>query len=252
MKLPVLFFCHAAPTLALDTQAGAEFAAWGASLTTPKLGLVVSAHWEHHPLSLGHSGSHQELLYDFFGFPEELYQVQYPAPGGASWMPRLETVLGPLGRVEGRHLDHGVWVPLVHFWPLADVPILQLSLPKSFSNKALLQLGQALAPLRNEGVMIITSGALTHNLRRIDWSNRQGPEAWAVEFEDWAMQALQRIDVEALCQPEQCPAYAMAHPTADHYRPLLVALGAAGQDPLQSQIQGWEMGSFSRRNLQWG
>lgn len=249
--MPVLFLCHAAPTLALDAHAGAEFAAWGASLPKPQLGLVISAHWEHCPLSLGHSGNHQELLYDFFGFPEELYKLQYPAPGGAEWIPRLEAALGPLGRVEGRHLDHGVWVPLLHLWPLADVPLLQLSLPKSFSNKALVQLGQHLSPLRDEGVMILASGALTHNLSRLDWSNRQGPEAWATEFETWALQALQANNLEALCQPEQCPAYNLAHPTADHYRPLLVALGASQGEPMRSPIQGWEMGSFSRRNLQW-
>src|SRR5687767_2015172 len=153
--MPSLFVGHGAPLLAVDSVLGEPLRQLGRQLRRPRAILAVSAHWEESPLTLG-TTEQRELIYDFSGFPEELYRVRYPAPGAPWLADRIEALLPdrPPKRSQ-RGLDHGVWTPLVHLYPDADVPVLQLSMPRSDSADALFELGKALAPLRDEGVLIL-------------------------------------------------------------------------------------------------
>ncbi|MEZ4220257.1 MAG: class III extradiol ring-cleavage dioxygenase [Polyangiaceae bacterium] len=251
--MPVLFLAHGAPTLALDAEKGAPFAAWGRALPQPRALLVLSAHWTISGPTLGTTTSKQ-LVYDFYGFPEELYRVRYAAPGAPDAARRVAELFGSGGlpRDESRGLDHGVWVPLVHMFPKADVPVLQLSLPIEESPSALFELGKRLAPLRREGILIAGSGNLTHNLRRID-PRATHPAPWAEEFDKWCEETLNKADVDALVQfRTRAPAVRENHPTDEHFLPLLVAAGAAAGEKARFPVEGFEYGNLSRRSVQLG
>ena len=229
-RAPVLFVSHGAPTLALDRVRGADFRRLGASLGRPSAVLVVSAHWEQAPPSLG-TTSARELLYDFGGFPDELRRIRYPAPPAAALAEDLVRRLPELARVETRGHDHGVWVPLLHMFPAADVPVLQLSLPSRWDPARTLALGRALAPLRNEGVVVLGSGGMVHNLGALDWRDRSPPPQWALDFEGHVRAALETGDADSVVEfRDRAPAARLAHPTDEHFLPLLVAMGAGGDD----------------------
>jgi 4,5-DOPA dioxygenase extradiol len=214
---------------------------------------MVSAHWEQRPVTLGATRS-VPLVYDFYGFPERYYETSYPAPGAPELAARVRDLL----RGEGiacaddpeRGLDHGAYVPLVAMYPGADVPVLQVSMPV-LDPEELFDLGRALAPLRDEGVLVFGSGFLTHNMA---FAFRPGIPAWAREFDAWAAEALSRFDVDALKDFQaRAPAARMALPTWEHYAPLLVALGAvAAERPRVSfPITGfWMEGAFTKRSVQ--
>ena len=251
--LPTLFIGHGAPTLALDAHKGADFRRWGEALGRPRALLVVSAHWERAPVSIG-TVDKRALMYDFGGFPRPLYEVQYDAPGAPDLADRVAALIGPeLRRDPERPLDHGVWVPLVHLYPAADVPVLQLSLPSRWPAERLYQLGRALAPLRREGVLIVGSGNVTHNLRALA-PEGSPPAGWAVEHDQWVAEVLSAGDVDALlAYRERAPALRQNHPTEEHLLPLLVAAGAwAGEGGARFPITGWEHGNLSRRSAQLG
>jgi 4,5-DOPA dioxygenase extradiol len=253
--MPVGFMAHGAPTLALDAERGADFRRWGAALAKPSALLVVSAHWESAPVSIGTTET-RALLYDFHGFQDPLYQVRYPAPGAPELAARVAALLGDgVRREPARALDHGVWVPLVHMFPDAGVPVLQLSMPSTLGSKQLFLLGQRLAPLRDEGVLLLGSGNLTHNLGRLDWGGNGGTPAWAAEFDAWIAGVLVRHDFDALVDyREKAPALRQNHPTEEHLQPLLVVAGAAsaGTPPVSFPVRGFEFGSLSRRSVQLG
>jgi 4,5-DOPA dioxygenase extradiol len=253
IQLPVGFVAHGAPTLALDAVKGAPFRDWGAGLPRPKAILVVSAHFERAPLTIG-ATEQTPLVYDFSGFPEELYRVQYNAPGAPWLAQRVRALLqGHEVHESARGLDHGVWTPLVHIAPSADVPVLQLSMPYNYTPSQLFEVGRLLAPLRREGVFILASGNLVHNLRLVDFSERSAPPSWASEFDDWIRDVLIKKDWDRLMQyPTAAPAVNVAHPTAEHLRPILVAAGAAADDEVKFVLEGWEYGSLSRRTVQFG
>lgn len=252
--MPSIFVAHGAPFLAVDPQRGEPLVRWGEALPRPSAILAVSAHWEDAPLALGATLT-RELVYDFSGFPEELYRVRYPAPG-APWLARrvLELLGGRTVLGGDRGLDHGVWTPLVHLYPDADVPVLQLSMPATGSAGDLFELGRSLAPLRAEGVLILGSGNLVHNLRRVDWGGGGAPPpSWAAAFDAWIADVLSRRDWDALVDyRSRAPQLALAHPTEEHLRPLLVVAGAAADEPVRFTLEGWEMGSLSRRSVQFG
>lgn len=254
--MPALFVAHGAPMLLDDAGWMAELAAWSGAMAKPRAILVVSAHWEERPVTLGATET-VPLVYDFYGFAPKYYQTQYRAPGSPWLAERVRGLLSPHQKVEQearRGLDHGAYVPLVAMYPDADVPVLQMSLP-TLDAKELHALGRALAPLRGEGVLIMGSGFLTHNMRAIDWSGKNPPPSWASEFDLWAKETLARGDVDALLDyRKRAPGAAMSLPTVEHFVPAIVAQGAASVSPgsVRFPIEGFWMGSFTRRSVQFG
>jgi 4,5-DOPA dioxygenase extradiol len=251
--MPVIFVAHGAPVLLDDAAWMAELAAWAQAMPRPKSILMVSAHWEKRPATFGATRT-VPLVYDFYGFPQHYYQTKYPAPGAPELAARVRDLLGqakmPVADDSERGLDHGAYVPLVAMYPEADVPVLQISMPGLDAN-ALFELGRAVAPLRDEGVLVLGSGFLTHNMR---YAFRPGIPEWAREFDAWAADALARFDVDALIDfQSRAPAARMALPTWEHYAPLLVAAGAVAKVRPQVvfPITGWWMdGAFTRRSVQ--
>ena len=254
-KMPVIFAAHGAPTLLDDVVWMAELAAWAHTMPRPASILMVSAHWEQAPARLGATAT-VPLLHDFAGFPAHYYETRYPAPGAPALADRVRGALRghgiPVADEPARGLDHGAYVPLVAMYPDATIPVLQLSMP-SLDPHELLRLGRALAPLRDEGVLVFGSGFLTHNMR---FAFRPGTPGWAREFDDWAARAIADLDVDALVDFERrAPAARTALPTTEHYAPLLVALGAAADERprVTFPITGWWMnGAFTKRSVQFG
>jgi 4,5-DOPA dioxygenase extradiol len=253
--MPVVFAAHGAPILLDDELWVAELGAWARAMPRPRSILMVSAHWESRPTTLGATRT-VPLVYDFYGFPERYFQTKYPSPGAPELAARVRELLQAsdiaVSEDPARGLDHGAYVPLVAMYPEADVPVLQVSMP-GLDPHALLELGRALAPLRQEGVLIFGSGFLTHNL---SFAFKPGTPAWAREFDAWAADALQRLDVDALVDfQSRAPAVELALPTWEHYAPVLVTVGAV-VDPRSAvsfPITGWWMdGAFTRRSVQFG
>lgn len=253
--LPALYIGHGAPPLLDDPVWSGELAAWARDLPRPTAVLIVSAHWESAPLTL--SASSAPLVYDFGGFDPKYYRMTYETPDAsalaqrvAAMMPRTETV----HQHTARGLDHGAWVPLRIMYPEADIPVLQMSLPTHDPGR-LMELGRRLRPLRDEGVLIVGSGFLTHGLPfltefRID----AAVPGWSSDFDAWAADALARGDVDELASfRDRAPGLPYAHPTVEHYSPLFVTLGAATDPatPAQQVIDGFWMG-LSKRSLQVG
>jgi 4,5-DOPA dioxygenase extradiol len=249
-RLPAAFVGHGSPMTALDAAKGGAWTRWAASWPKPKAVLVVSAHWERAPATIGATTT-VPLIYDMVGFPEALYRVRYPAPGAPKLADRVQRILGAVGPVrrdEARGLDHGAWVPLRWLYPDADVPVLPLSLP-SQDPRQLVTTGRRLAPLRDEGVLVLGSGNLVHNLGRLGRDGTPTP-SWAKEFDEWCAGALARKDVDALVDwQRRAPAPRQAHPTAEHLNPVLVVAGAGFDDSaaVRFPITGFEGSSVSRR-----
>ncbi len=254
-RMPVVFAAHGAPVLLDDRAWMAELAAWARAMPRPTSILMVSAHWEQRPTTLGAIRT-VPLVYDFFGFPARYYQTKYPAPGAPDLAARVRELLRekemPVADDPERGLDHGAYVPLVAMYPGADVPVLQMSIP-GLAPDGLVSLGRVLAPLRDEGVLIFGSGFLTHNMR---YAFKPGTPTWAREFDDWAKDALSRLDVEVLKNFQtRAPAAQMALPTWEHYAPVLVAAGAVEDERPKTTfpIAGWWMGgAFTKRSVQFG
>jgi 4,5-DOPA dioxygenase extradiol len=253
LKMPVIFAAHGAPVLLDDPQWMAQLASWARAIPKPKGILMVSAHWDASPTTIGATQT-VPLVYDFYGFPSRYYETQYPAPGAPQLASRVRILLEE-NRFDvvdepERGLDHGAYVPLVAMYPDADVPVLQISMP-GLDAARLFRLGNALAPLREEGILVFGSGFLTHNM---SFAFRPGTPVWAKEFDAWAAEALSRLDVDALVDFEvRAPAPRMALPSWEHYAPVLVAAGVvAGQGPRVSfPITGWWMGgAFTKRSVQ--
>jgi 4,5-DOPA dioxygenase extradiol len=192
------------------------------------------------------------VIHDFGGFPEELYRLDYLATGDPLLAGRLGKALCA-DLDANRPLDHGAWVPLRWMFPAANIPVLQLSLPRPRDPLALLRLGEALRPFRDEGVLIIGSGGLVHNLGRLDWEGQDAPEPWAAEFEAWVMLGLDTLaprELAANCT--RAPHFSDAVPTSEHFDPLHVCLGAieAGTPP-ETLFAGWQLRNLSLRCLKW-
>ncbi|GAA1117455.1 MULTISPECIES: dioxygenase family protein [Kitasatospora] len=253
-RMPTLYLSHGAPPLADDPVWPGQLAAWSADLPRPTAILMVSAHWEEAPLALGATTT-VPLVYDFWGFPEHYYRVQYAAPGApalADGVRKLLRTAGmPVQDIPDRGLDHGAYVPLVEMFPDADVPVLQVSLP-TLDPQRLMEIGRRLAPLRDEGVLIVGSGFFTHNLRALSTDGRVS--SVMAEFDDWGRRALEAKDVDALLDFEhKAPAGRFAHPRTEHFAPLFVTLGA-GEAELGTQrsvIDGFWMG-LAKRSVQIG
>jgi len=251
--MPVGFVGHGNPLNVVMKERSAPWRRWAAAIPRPAAVLTISAHWEDAPVTFGSERDHDQLLYDFFGFPEFMYRLRYPAPGAPGLAERVEKLLAPhmpVARTE-RRIDHGAWVPLLHMFPEADVPVLQISMPMLMTEAELYDLGGELAPLRDEGVFILATGNLVHDLRHANLAEDVAPPEYAVEFDRWVAAALDRRDDRALEDwREAAPDALRSHPSAEHYRPLLVAAGAARNEPARFPVEGFEHGTIARRCVQ--
>ena len=255
MRPSVLYLSHGAPPLVDDGLWVSQLAAWAADLPTPKAILVVSAHWEAAPLTIGSTTAETPLTYDFWGFPQHYYDITYDAPGAPALASAIESLIPdgePVAHNPDRRLDHGAYVPLTVMYPAADIPVLQISMP-TLDPQRLLGLGERLRPLRDEGVLLIGSGFTTHGLPFLD---DPSPDAaapgWSVEFDSWAAERFATGDLDGLVDfRNKAPGMPYAHPTIEHFAPLFVALGASadpGQVPTQV-VDGYWMG-LAKRSIQ--
>jgi 4,5-DOPA dioxygenase extradiol len=249
---PVVFVSHGAPTAALEddpyTRALAEL---GSTLARPQAVVVVSAHWQARETTPRTTGADRpETIHDFGGFPDELHRMVYPCRGAPELAARIAQTLG--GAVDpGRGLDHGVWVPLHLMFPYADVPVVELALPRSAGASDFLAAGRALAPLRDEGVLLVGSGGMVHNLGQIDFgvAGHGNVSPWARGFDRWATDRLRHGDLPALLDFErQGPDAGTAHPTPEHFLPLFFTLGAGKGAPFWIH-EGFRYGSLSLRSF---
>ncbi|HRQ64490.1 MAG TPA: class III extradiol ring-cleavage dioxygenase [Xanthomonadaceae bacterium] len=240
--LPSVFVSHGAPTFAIEPGlAGAQLRALGRALGKPGAILVVSPHWMTPGVEVT-AAARPETVHDFGGFPRVLYAIQYPVPGAPQLGARAAQVLHSRGIAASldtrRGLDHGVWAPLLHLYPDADVPVVQVSIPFDTDEAKAFELGRALAPLAEEGVLIVGSGSLTHNLYEFRIGEVQAA-AYAREFAAWIRQAVMDGDMERLVQAlKRAPHAARAHPTTEHFLPLLVAAGAASTPTPATVLDG--------------
>jgi 4,5-DOPA dioxygenase extradiol len=256
--LPTLFLSHGSPMHAVSPGAvGDAWAALGRRLPRPKAVLIASAHWETSVAML--SGSPKPAtIHDFGGFPKVLYAIQYPADGAPALAERAVALLKQAGITAGidgcRGLDHGAWVPLRWMYPDADVPVVQLAVQPARGAAHHLALGAALAPLRDEGVLIVGSGHATHNLR--DWMAHRSaqPLAYAEAFSTWLRATLVAHDTRALLDyRERAPDATRAHPTEEHWLPLYVAYGAAGEGASVTRVvDGYENGALALDSFLFG
>lgn len=241
-RQPTLFVSHGAPTFALEPGlAGQRLRELGQALQRPAAVLVVSPHWMTPAARVG-TAARPQTIHDFGGFDPALDGLRYPAPGHPELAQRAIEVLRAAGwpahADERRGLDHGAWVPLMHLWPQAGVPVFQVSLPAPLDAESAWAFGAALAPLANEGVLIVGSGSLTHNLYEFRMEQGTG-ERYATEFAHWMREAVASGDCERLqFALERAPHARRAHPTAEHFWPLLVAAGAAASRRPATVIDG--------------
>lgn len=238
--LPSVFVSHGSPMHALQPgPAGEAWKALGRRLPKPHAILIASAHWETSlPMLTG--STKPETIHDFYNFPEPLYRLRYPVPGAPEVAQRAQALLRNAGysaAIDGcRGLDHGAWTPLLYAYPEHDVPVVQISVQPALGPRHHVQLGRAVRPLAEEGVLIIGSGHMTHNLR--DWARGAGkPEPYAREFSEWVRSALENRDYEALVDyRSRSPHGARAHPTEEHFLPLFFAVGAAPEHAKPERI----------------
>lgn len=252
-RMPALYLGHGAPPLLDDPVWSGQLAALAGTIERPRAILIVSAHWEAAPLTL--SASRAPLVYDFWGFEQRFYEMTYDTPDAtalAHSVARLMPPGHPIHQHTSRGLDHGAWVPLRIMYPDADIPVLQLSLPTQ-DPETLLEIGRRLRPLRDDGVLIIGSGFLTHGLPFLTDPRLDAPApTWSAEFDAWAAEALARGNVDELANfATRAPGMPYANPTVEHYAPLFVTLGAAtdASVPGDQVIDGFWMG-LSKRSLQ--
>lgn len=252
-RMPVLFVGHGSPMNAVEDNVWSRsFRALARELPRPKAVLAVSAHW-YVAGTFTTPQARPETLHDFGGFPDALYDVRYPAPGDPALARRAVQLLAGRGAAlrDDWGLDHGTWSVLVHLLPAADVPVVQLSLDGRLPADAHLAMGRALAPLRDEGVLILGSGNVVHNLRHAFAAQRRGetaPPAWARAFDGQVAAALEAHDAGALVRLLETDEGRLAAPTPDHYLPLLYAAGAAAPgDRVRFPIEGFDWGSLSMR-----
>jgi 4,5-DOPA dioxygenase extradiol len=254
MTMPAIYLGHGAPPLLDDQKWMGELAAWADELPRPTSILIVSAHWESAPLGIGSTQPAAPLIYDFGGFDPKYYRLQYPSPGAPDLAEKVAALMPDREQVAftNRGLDHGAYVPLMAMYPQADIPVLQVSLP-TLDPDRLIDLGRRLRPLRDEGVLIVGSGFLTHGLPFLrDFRVDAPPPGWSAEFDAWAAEAFANGDIEALANFwHTAPGMPYAHPTVEHFAPLFVTLGASTnpEDPALQTITGFFLG-LSKRSIQ--
>jgi 4,5-DOPA dioxygenase extradiol len=230
-KQPTLFISHGAPDFVLtDHIAKRTLSQLGQTLASPKAIIIISAHWTNSPIGITSATSHR-MIYDFSGFPEALYQIHYPAIGDPALAIQISQQLEASGFSvnldQERGLDHGAWIPLMLIYPAAAIPVIQISLPRGSLREAA-KLGEALTPFREQGMLIIGSGGSVHNLRAM---NREGrTDVWAKKFEYWLQQNVEGNRFDRVINPKQfTPLFDQAHPTPEHFTPLIIAWAAGNK-----------------------
>jgi len=258
-RQPALFLAHGSPMSGLggDDHAAA-LRSYGERASGVKAIVIVSAHWQvSRPLRIT-AWDHAPLLYDFGGFPEELYRLTYPAPGDPGLAARVARTLVAEGQATRfdteRGLDHGAWVPLRLAWPDAKAPVLELSMP--FVNpQEMFQLGRALRPLRDDGFLVAGSGGIVHNLRKVHLEDKSAPvDGWAAQFDAWVAQQVGERNLDALLAYRSAGPHArLSVPTTEHFDPLFVTMGAAFPDEEVVPIfEGFQYGNLSMRSFAFG
>jgi 4,5-DOPA dioxygenase extradiol len=252
--LPTLYISHGAPPLFEDSAWMTELHHWARSLPKPRAILIISAHWESAPLSITSTQAGTDLVDDFGGFDPMYYRMRYDTPDADDLARLVLATLPDTATVHehrSRGLDHGAWVPLKVMYPDADIPVLQLSIPTHDVTR-LLALGARLRTLREQGVLVIGSGFMTHGLPYIDWRNPANVPDWSADFDAWAADALARGDVDELAAfRTRAPGMPYAHPTVEHFTPMFVTLGAATDSsaPVSTTIDGYFIG-LAKRSFQ--
>ncbi|MBM3546937.1 MAG: dioxygenase [Alphaproteobacteria bacterium] len=254
-RIDPIFVSHGAPTLAAPRLPGEHEVARrlseiGKAMPQPKAIVVASAHWSTTDPRVGGS-ERPSTVHDYSGFPEDLYKLSYPAPGAPDIARRVTDLVSEVGfsvaMVPAQGLDHGVWVPLRHMFPAADIPVVPLSIQAQLDPAHHFVLGRALQPLTEEGVLVLGSGGAVHNLRELAWKGGGTTDPWAQGFDEWLAQTLAAGRLEdAVAVSLKAPEYRRAHPTSEHLLPLYVALGAAGAKAKGEALhRGFALGNLS-------
>jgi 4,5-DOPA dioxygenase extradiol len=253
-RLPALFIGHGSPMNAIEDNRHTR--AWqqiGASMPRPAAILMVSAHWYTNGTGVT-AMREPRTIHDFYGFPPELFAIRYPAPGAPALAQRVQTLLEPVSVTEDHEwgLDHGAWSVLVRMFPSANIPVVQLSIDASQPAEFHYRLGQQLAVLRDEGVMLMGSGNVVHNLRLLDWHATGEGLPWATEFNERIRNAITSGDHQAAINYGTDEAARLSVPTPEHYLPLLYVLGASAGERAAFPTDGIELGSISMLSVQYG
>lgn len=253
--MPVIFVGHGSPMNAIeDNQWSQAYARLRDLVPPPSAILAISAHWYTHG-SYVTDDAQPETIHDFYGFPDALYQITYPAPGDRELAKQIQKTLGE-SRVKASSdwgLDHGIWTVLHWMYPQAEIPVLQLSIDRSLNARQHYELGRSLAELRRQGVLILASGNIVHNLQDAFTQMRQGTNHtpdWARWFDEETASAIRHHDLDQLLEIVETPQGKLAHPTSEHWLPLLYAMGAAyDSQQISFPIEGFDLGSISMRSV---
>lgn len=254
MMMPVVFAGHGSPLHALANNPYTQMLSrLGNRLLRPKAILAISAHWMTSGTKIT-ADAHPKTIHDFYGFPDALFKVQYPAPGSKDLVMKVQSLIPETELNSEWGYDHGTWAVLRHMYPKADIPVAQLSFDPRQSCAHHFRLGQRLAPLREEGILILGSGNIVHNLRAIKWQENAPPDAQAVTFDHWVKERLKNRDFEALqSEIRSKPEGAWSVPTWDHYHPLMYVLGAVhASDELTFEFDEIQNASIAMRTLTFG
>lgn len=255
-RMPVLFVGHGSPMNALTTNKWTEVLNHlGKTIEQPKAILVISAHWMTKGIKIL-DVDQPKTIHDFGNFPPALFDIEYPAPGSRETALKVFNLLRPFKAHMDVHwgLDHGTWSVLLHMYPKANIPVLQLSMDQGLNEKAHLEIGKALRDLREQGVLILGTGNIVHNLRKLNWENDGKTFDWATKFDSQIGEALVQRDEDALLfhKLKMGEESAFSVPTDEHYWPLLYCYGASDRaDQISFPYEGFEMGSLSMRTVMW-
>ena len=255
--MPTLFIGHGSPMNAISENTFTHaMQSLSSQIPQPRAILMVSAHWMTRGTWVTHM-QNPKTIHDFFGFPQELFDIQYPAPGSPEIAHNIaQQISHPAIHLDDNEwgLDHGTWSVLKHIYPKAHIPVIQLSLDMTQGPSYHFELGQKLKELRQQGILIMGSGNIVHNLKRISWEDQAPAFDWALEFDEWVKQKAEARDFNPLVlQATSTEAGRLSIPTPDHYYPLLYILGAADKkDSLYFDIEGMQNASISMRSFRFG